>query len=149
MTRVIYTDGACKGNPGPGGWAWVELEGGREVGRGCGGDPKTTNNKMELTAVIEALKRFRADSVHIHTDSTYVSKGVTKWLEQWKRRGWLTVDKRPVANRHLWESLDKVLLDREVKFIWVKGHDSVHGNELADIYAQEQAQMASLGAGYP
>lgn len=147
MTRVVYTDGACKGNPGPGGWAWVELERGAEVGRGAGSEAETTNNRMELVAVIEALRRFAGSSVHIHTDSSYVSNGVTKWLEGWKRRGWKTAEKKPVKNRELWEALDSALGGREVTFTWVRGHASSEGNNLADRYAREQARLAAQAAG--
>lgn len=147
MTKTVYTDGACKGNPGPGGWAWVHLDGEREVESAAGGSAATTNNKMELTAVIEALRHFDSDPVHIHTDSTYVSKGVTKWLAQWKRRNWHTTEKKPVANRDLWETLDAILAGREVTFTWVKGHSDFHGNNLADRYAQDQAELAAMAGG--
>ena len=132
----------CKGNPGPGGWAWVQLEGDTEVGHGAGGDVQTTNNKMELMAVIQALQHFPDGiALNIHTDSSYVSKGATQWLARWKRSGWRTVDKKSVANRDLWMELDGLLDGRIAVFTWVKGHTDVTGNILADRYAQEQAVL--------
>jgi ribonuclease HI len=131
----IYTDGACKGNPGPGGWgAWLRYKGTeKEL---CGGEPMTTNNRMELTAVIEALKTLtRPCKVALYTDSQYVQKGVTEWLSQWKARGWRTASKSPVKNEDLWHLLDAELPRHEIRWHWVKGHAGHEGNERADALA--------------
>jgi ribonuclease HI len=131
----IYTDGACKGNPGPGGWgAWLRYKGmEKEL---CGGEAMTTNNRMELTAVIEALKTLtRPCKVALYTDSQYVQKGVTEWLSQWKARGWRTASKSPVKNEDLWRLLDAELPRHEIRWHWVKGHAGHEGNERADVLA--------------
>jgi ribonuclease HI len=131
----IYTDGACKGNPGPGGWgAWLRYkETEKEL---CGGEAMTTNNRMELTAVIEALKTLtRPCKVALYTDSQYVQKGVTEWLIQWKARGWRTASKSPVKNEDLWRLLDAELPRHEIHWHWVKGHAGHEGNERADALA--------------
>lgn len=133
MTEVeIYTDGACRGNPGPGGWAALLLYGGheREI---SGGDLATTNNRMELTAVIRALEALKRP-VHgrIYTDSQYVRQGVLEWLSQWKRRGWRTADKKPVKNQDLWQELDALTQKHELEWHWVKGHSGIAGNERVD-----------------
>ena len=133
MTEVeIYTDGACRGNPGPGGWAALLLYGGheREI---SGGDLATTNNRMELTAVIRALEALKRP-VHgrIYTDSQYVRQGVLEWLSQWKRRGWKTADKKPVKNQDLWQELDALTQKHELEWHWVKGHSGIAGNERVD-----------------
>jgi ribonuclease HI len=136
LTEVeMWTDGACKGNPGPGGWgAWMRTgEHEREL---CGGEPLTTNNKMELTAVIEGLRALtRPCAVTIHVDSTYVMKGVQSWMAGWKRNGWRTADKKPVKNLELWQALDAELARHEVRWAWVKGHSGDPGNERADALA--------------
>jgi ribonuclease HI len=134
---VMYTDGACSGNPGPGGWGAV-LMSGRHRKELFGGDRDTTNNRMEMMAVIrgaEALKR--GCSVDIHTDSKYVMKGITEWLEGWKKRGWRTASKQPVKNVDLWQRLEKALDRHEVNWYWVKGHSGIAENERADELARK------------
>lgn len=137
VTQVhIYTDGACSGNPGPGGWGSVLLYNGsrREL---SGGERDTTNNRMELQAVIESMNVLkRPCKVIIHTDSVYVMKGMTEWMKQWKRRNWLTADKKPVKNQELWQLLDQALQQHEVTWRWVKGHSGVPENERADELAR-------------
>ncbi len=134
-TVVIYTDGACKGNPGPGGWgAWLRA-GGREKEL-FGGEALTTNNRMELTAVIEALRALKRRSpVTIYTDSQYVRNGITTWIHGWKSRGWKTADKKPVKNIELWQALDALASEHDVQWRWVKGHSGDPGNERADALA--------------
>ena len=132
---IIYTDGACKGNPGPGGWgAWlVSGEHQREL---WGGEAQTTNNRMELTAVIEALAALKARSrVTLYLDSEYVRQGITSWIHNWKRRGWLTADRKPVRNVDLWQRLDELARSHEIAWHWVKGHAGLEGNERADALA--------------
>ncbi len=132
---VMYTDGACKGNPGRGGWG-VLLEWGDHTRELFGGEPNTTNNRMELTAVIEGLRALnRSCHVRIVTDSVYVKDGVTSWMANWKRNGWMTKAKKPVKNRDLWELLDAELTAHHVEWEWVKGHDGHPGNERADSLA--------------
>jgi ribonuclease HI len=134
----IYTDGACSGNPGPGGWGSVLMYRGhrREM---SGGERDTTNNRMELMAVIAALEALkRACRITIYTDSTYVMKGMTEWIAQWKRKNWRTAARKPVKNVDLWQRLDAALLPHEVQWRWVKGHSGVPENERAD----ELARMA-------
>ncbi|HEY5929922.1 MAG TPA: ribonuclease HI [Burkholderiales bacterium] len=134
MTEVvqIYTDGACKGNPGPGGWgAW--LKSGMHHKELFGGEAQTTNNRMELTAVIEALGSLkRPCKVKLHTDSQYVKNGISIWIHDWKRRGWRTADKKPVKNEDLWRKLDEAVQGHDIEWIWVKGHAGDPGNERAD-----------------
>jgi len=137
MTRAdeveIYTDGACWGNPGPGGWGVVLRYGAHEKEL-CGGEAgDTTNNRMELTAPIEALTTLtRPAVVNLYTDSTYVRNGITKWVLNWKRNGWLTAAKQPVKNADLWKLLDEAAARHEVVWHWVKGHAGHPGNERAD-----------------
>jgi ribonuclease HI len=129
---VIYTDGACRGNPGPGGWGAVLMSGGhrKEI---CGGDPATTNNRMELMAAIQALELLKKPcDVELHTDSQYVKNGVTQWIHGWKARGWKTADKSPVKNEDLWKRLDAARAKHKVDWRWVKGHAGHELNELAD-----------------
>jgi ribonuclease HI len=136
MGVVIYTDGACSGNPGPGGWGAVMLYKGRrkEI---SGGDPDTTNNRMELLAVVRALEALnRPCSVTINTDSTYVMKGITEWIESWKRRQWRTASKQPVKNVDLWLELESALAPHEVQWKWVRGHSGVPENDRADELAR-------------
>jgi len=133
----MYTDGACSGNPGPGGWGAVLISG-KHRKELSGGEHETTNNRMEMMAVIrgaEALKR--GCSVDIHTDSTYVMKGITQWMEAWKARGWRTASKQPVKNVDLWKRLEEALDRHEVRWFWVKGHSGVPGNERADELARK------------
>ena len=128
----IYTDGACRGNPGPGGWAAL-LRTGLHEKEIHGAEPHTTNNRMELTAVIRALEALRRSvEARVYTDSEYVRRGITEWLASWKARGWRTADKRPVKNRDLWEALDSLIAHHELDWHWVKGHAGHDGNERAD-----------------
>jgi len=139
----IYTDGACKGNPGPGGWGALLRSGGHEREL-FGGDPATTNNRMELTAVIRALATLKQPSrVEVYTDSEYVMKGITEWLAAWKRRGWKTADRKPVKNVDLWRELDELAGRHEVGWHWVRGHAGHPENERADALANRG--VASLG----
>jgi len=131
----IYTDGACKGNPGPGGWgALVQMDGvEKEL---FGGEPETTNNRMELMAVIRALEALKPSrEVAVYTDSQYVQKGISEWLPDWKRRGWRTADKKPVKNVDLWQELDRLALAHRIAWHWVKGHAGHPENERADALA--------------
>jgi len=131
----IWTDGACKGNPGPGGWGAL-LRQGRHEKELFGGEAQTTNNRMELTGVIEALKALkRPCHVVVHTDSQYVQKGMGEWLPNWKRRGWRTADKKPVRNADLWQELDALVAQHQVEWRWVRGHAGDPGNERADALA--------------
>ncbi|HSW07687.1 ribonuclease HI [Aquabacterium sp.] len=132
-TVVIYTDGACKGNPGPGGWgAWLRW--GEHEKELFGGEPLTTNNRMELTAVIEALSvlKKKPTPVAVYTDSEYVKNGITTWIHGWKTRGWRTADKKPVKNVELWQKLDALVAQHSVSWHWVRGHTGDPGNERAD-----------------
>lgn len=133
----MWTDGACKGNPGPGGWgAWMRFgEHEREL---CGGEVVTTNNRMELTAVIEGMRALtRPCRVTLHVDSSYVMNGVQRWMPGWKRNGWRTADKKPVKNVDLWQALDAELARHDVQWVWVKGHSGDPGNERADALANK------------
>ncbi|HRO60653.1 MAG TPA: ribonuclease HI [Burkholderiaceae bacterium] len=131
----IYTDGACKGNPGPGGWGAL-LRYGEHERELFGGESATTNNRMELTAVIEALRALKRPSqVVVHTDSQYVQKGVTEWLRNWKQRGWKTADRKPVKNEDLWRALDTLLTSHQISWRWVRGHSGHPENERADALA--------------
>ncbi len=135
MTLDVFTDGACRGNPGPGGWGALLRWGSREREL-FGGEPDTTNNRMELTAVIEALKSLtRPVSVVVHTDSTYVQQGITKWIHGWKKNGWRTKAREPVKNADLWAELDTAVAQHQVEWRWVKGHAGHEGNERADALA--------------
>jgi ribonuclease HI len=128
----IYTDGACRGNPGPGGWG-ATLEMGEHFRELSGAEAMTTNNRMELTAVILALEALkRPVPVRLYTDSEYVRRGITEWLKSWKARGWKTADKKPVKNQDLWERLDTVAAQHQIEWHWVKGHSGVPGNERVD-----------------
>ena len=132
---VIYTDGACKGNPGPGGWG-VWMRAGEHERELFGGEPATTNNRMELTAVIRALSALkRRCRVTLYTDSEYVRKGITEWINGWKARGWTTADRKPVKNVDLWQHLDALAREHDVHWRWVKGHAGDPGNERADVLA--------------
>jgi ribonuclease HI len=132
---TLYTDGACRGNPGPGGWGALLLFGDREREL-YGGEAATTNNRMELMAAIQGLKALReACEVDLATDSTYVMKGMTEWLEAWKRRGWKTAGRKPVANAELWQQLEAQCDRHRVRWRWVKGHSGDPGNERADLLA--------------
>ncbi len=133
----IYADGACKGNPGPGGWgAWLAFDG-REKEL-FGGEAMTTNNRMELTAVIRALEALkRTSKIKMYTDSVYVQKGITEWIKGWKMRNWRTSDKKPVKNEDLWKQLDALAQQHQIEWIWVKGHAGNAGNERADALANQ------------
>ncbi|MEI8574800.1 ribonuclease HI [Methylomonas sp. LW13] len=139
MTEVIiYTDGACKGNPGPGGWG-VRLEYRNKEKELCGGEPETTNNRMELVAAIQALETLtKPCSVKLHTDSKYVLQGITEWMANWKKRAWKTAANKPVKNEDLWRRLDAAIQRHNIDWVWVKGHAGDVGNERAD-------QLANLG----
>ena len=131
----IYTDGACKGNPGPGGWGVLMQSGGR-TRELHGGEAATTNNRMELMAVIRALEALkRSCRVRLHTDSQYVQLGISKWIHGWKKNGWRTADKKPVKNADLWRELDELAAKHEIEWLWVKGHAGHEGNERADALA--------------
>jgi ribonuclease HI len=128
----VYTDGACKGNPGVGGWGAV-VKTGESEREMFGGAEATTNNRMEMMAVIEALGSLAPGSqVRLHTDSQYVQKGISEWIHAWKRRGWKTADKSPVKNVDLWQRLDALAAQHQVEWVWVKGHAGHDGNERAD-----------------
>jgi len=139
MSKVvtIYTDGACRGNPGPGGWG-VLLEYGDNQRTLYGGDDPTTNNRMELTAVIKALQALKLKChVELYTDSKYVLQGITEWLPNWKKRNWLTANKKPVHNVDLWQMLDTLVSNYEINWHWVKGHSGDRGNDIADQLANK------------
>jgi ribonuclease HI len=136
-TIIIHTDGACSGNPGPGGWGAI-LEFNGKTKELKGGEALTTNNKMELTAAIEALNALkRPCNVELHTDSQYVKNGVTSWMHNWKRNGWRTADKKPVKNIELWQALDEAIKPHNIDWRWVKGHAGHDLNERADTLANE------------
>lgn len=135
---IIYTDGACRGNPGPGGWGAIlrYKDNKKEL---YGGERETTNNRMELTAVINALETLtKPCQVQLHSDSKYVLQGITEWLENWKKRGWKTANKSAVKNEDLWRRLDAARLPHQIEWLWVKGHSGNNGNDRAD-------QLANLG----
>lgn len=132
---TIYADGGCRGNPGPGGWG-VLLKAGNAEKELWGNEPTTTNNRMELTAVIRALQALkRPSTVQIHTDSQYVQKGISQWIHNWKRNGWRTADKKPVKNADLWQALDILAQQHSIEWLWIKGHAGHPGNERADALA--------------
>jgi ribonuclease HI len=132
----IYTDGACSGNPGPGGWAAILRHGGREKEL-SGGENPTTNNRMELLAAIAALDALKRPSVvELHTDSQYVKNGITQWIHGWKRNGWRTADRKPVKNEDLWKRLDAAVARHKVEWRWVRGHAGHDLNERADALAR-------------
>lgn len=145
MTDVtIYTDGACRGNPGPGGWG-ARLEAGEHVKELKGGEFETTNNRMELMAVIVALELLnRRCKVHVVTDSKYVLQGLTEWMPNWKKRGWKTAANKPVKNQDLWQQLDAATSAHEVSWEWVKGHAGHPGNERADQLANDAIDQMQL-----
>jgi ribonuclease HI len=141
---VIYTDGACRGNPGPGGWGAV-LMSGKHVKELKGGDPATTNNRMELMAAIQALEALNKPcTVELHTDSKYVQQGIKEWLQLWKARGWKTMTKGAVKNDDLWKRLDQARLKHDVDWRWIKGHAGHEWNERADELAR-QGMLETLG----
>lgn len=139
---VIYTDGACRGNPGPGGWGALLAIGAHQRSL-CGGERETTNNRMELMGAIMALEALREPcAVTLHTDSTYVMKGITEWLPGWKARGWRTASRQPVKNQDLWERLDRATQGHRIDWRWVKGHAGDPGNEAADALANQGLETA-------
>ncbi len=144
-TIEIFTDGACSGNPGPGGWgALLRYKGvEKEI---CGGEKLTTNNRMELMAAIMALEALKREShARLHTDSVYLRDGITKWIHNWKRNGWRTADKKPVKNAELWQRLELALETHDVSFHWVKGHAGHDGNERADELARRGMEPYQKG----
>ncbi|MCF8471573.1 MAG: ribonuclease HI [Sphingomonadaceae bacterium] len=139
----IFTDGACKGNPGPGGWGAV-IRYGKHEKEISGGDPDTTNNRMELSAAIQALKiLIEPCHVKLHTDSKYVLDGITKWIHGWQRNGWKNASKQPVRNADLWRDLIDAVARHQVEWIWVKGHNGHPENERADRLASDAAEVAA------
>ncbi|MEY3634164.1 MAG: Ribonuclease [Pseudomonadota bacterium] len=139
----IFTDGACKGNPGPGGWGAV-IRYGKHEKEIAGGDPDTTNNRMELSAAIQALKTLSEPChVKLHTDSKYVLDGITKWIHGWQRNGWKNASKQPVRNADLWRDLIDAVARHQVEWIWVKGHNGHPENERADRLASDAAEVAA------
>ena len=141
----IYTDGGCQGNPGPGGWAYVMVQGDTILAEQFGGEKAATNNRMELTAVIESLKKLKTlqgdpevpRQAAICTDSQYVQKGITEWIRRWKINNWRTADKKPVKNQDLWMELDTIAVEFPLKWEWVPGHSGVEYNERCDKMTQE------------
>jgi len=141
-TIYIYSDGACKGNPGPGGWGALLVSSGhrKEI---SGGEPNTTNNRMEMTAVIRALESLkRPSTVEVHTDSQYVQKGISEWMSGWKRRNWHTADGKPVKNQDLWLQLDALSQLHRIEWKWVRGHAGHPENERADALANQGVLQA-------
>ncbi|BEV08174.1 MULTISPECIES: ribonuclease HI [unclassified Methylophilus] len=141
----MYADGACKGNPGVGGWG-VWLKAGSHEKSLYGGEALTTNNRMELTAVIQGLQALKKPShVRVYTDSSYVQKGMTEWLAGWKLKQWRTADKKPVKNADLWQQLDVIAQPHQIEWIWVKGHAGNEGNERADALANQGVLTVAIG----
>jgi ribonuclease HI len=141
----IFTDGACSGNPGPGGWGAILRKGDTEKEL-FGGEALTTNNRMEMTAVIEALRALKEPVVaRVHTDSQYVQKGISEWIHGWKRRGWKTANKEPVKNEDLWREMDRLAAQHTIEWIWVKGHAGHAENERADELARRGVELARNG----
>ena len=133
----IYTDGACRGNPGPGGWGALLIY--KDANKTIyGGEKNTTNNRMEMTAIIEALKIVKMDcEITLYTDSKYVMDGITKWLPNWKKKGWITSNKKPVKNKDLWHILEECISKQNIEWQWVRGHAGIPGNEKADELANQ------------
>ena len=142
---VVYTDGACRGNPGPGGWG-VLLKAGERERELSGGERDTTNNRMEMTAAIEALRALRRPcEVALFTDSEYLRKGITEWLPRWRERGWRTASRKPVKNADLWRVLDELAAQHSIDWHWVKGHSGDPGNERADALANQGLEQVLYG----
>lgn len=136
----IWTDGSCLGNPGPGGWGFIATDG-KNIAERCGGEKETTNNKMELTAVIKALTAAKKHKeVEIHTDSQYVKNGMQSWIKNWKKNNWKTADKKPVKNQELWKQLDELANDIKIHWVWVRGHAGEEFNERVDDLARTAAE---------
>jgi len=141
----IFTDGACSGNPGPGGWGAILRKGETEKEL-FGGEALTTNNRMEMMAVIEALRALKGPvAARVHTDSQYVQKGISEWIHGWKRRGWKTAGKQPVKNEDLWREMDRLAAQHKIEWIWVKGHAGHAENERADELARRGVDLARNG----
>ena len=139
----IYTDGACSGNPGPGGWGYVIIENGK-LHSSHGNESLTTNNRMELTAAIKALESSRKDeSLHLYTDSAYLQKGITEWIVKWKKNNWITSSKKPVSNKDLWKKIDQLNLEHDIKWIWVKAHQTDNSD---DSFYNNMADELATGA---
>ena len=139
----IYTDGACSGNPGPGGWGYVILENG-ELHSANGRESQTTNNRMELTAAIKALESARKDeSLYLYTDSTYLQKGITEWIVNWKKNNWITSSKKPVSNKDLWIKIDQLNHELDIEWKWIKAHQS---NNSDDTFYNNMADELATGA---
>ncbi len=144
-TIDIYTDGACSGNPGPGGWGALLRIGAKEKEL-SGYDPATTNNRMELMAVIEALRALkRPVAARVHTDSQYVQKGISEWIHGWKKRGWLTADRKPVKNADLWQALEALTVGHKIEWLWVRGHAGHTENERVDALARQAIETGRVG----
>ena len=138
MKYKIYTDGACSGNPGPGGWAAVIIINEKIINEISGSEKNTTNNKMELLAPIKAIEKFKKKSkISIFTDSTYVKDGITTWIKKWEKNGWKTASKKPVKNKELWKKLKSLSIKHSIEWIWVKGHAQNKYNNLVDELAQD------------
>ncbi|NOY17210.1 MAG: ribonuclease HI [Gammaproteobacteria bacterium] len=143
---IIYTDGACRGNPGPGGWGAV-LAYGDKKRQLSGSEKETTNNRMELMAAIRALENLtRSCSIRLYTDSQYLRKGILEWMENWKKRGWKTAARKPVKNQDLWIRLDTAIERHDIEWHWVKGHSGIEGNEIADSLANKAIDRMLKGA---
>lgn len=145
-TLTVYTDGGCSGNPGPGGWAFVVVSDDQEIAARSGGDPQTTNNRMELTAVIEALQYILTTNsswnlIQVYTDSQYVKQGITEWIHNWKRNGWKTASKSPVKNKMYWIALDALAEKLPVEWHWVKGHAGIELNERCDSLVRQEMDI--------
>ena len=141
----IFTDGACSGNPGPGGWGAILRKGDTEKEL-FGGEALTTNNRMEMMAVIEALRALKGPvQARVHTDSQYVQKGISEWIHGWKRRGWKTAGKEPVKNEDLWREMDRLAAQHKIEWIWVKGHAGHPENERADVLARRGVDLVRNG----
>lgn len=135
----IWTDGSCLGNPGPGGWAFIATDGNKTIER-SGGEINTTNNRMELMAVLKAITAIKSSKIEIHTDSQYVKNGMENWINNWKKNGWKTADKKPVKNQDLWQDLDKYAAEKNISWVWVRGHDGNVMNERCDELARTAAE---------
>lgn len=143
QTVDIFTDGGCSGNPGPGGWAYVTLSEGKMISYSSGGEAQTTNNRMELTAVIHAIEDaslLGVESISISTDSQYVKNGITTWIYNWKKNGWRTASKDPVKNKELWEELDNLNASNKIRWNWVKGHAGIKYNEMCDSLVRKEME---------
>ena len=139
----IYTDGACSGNPGPGGWGYVIVENGK-LHSSKGSESRTTNNRMELTAAIKALENARKDeSLYLYTDSTYLQKGITEWIVNWKKNNWITSSKKPVSNKDLWIKIDQLNLELDIEWKWIKAHQSDNSD---DTFYNNMADELATGA---